>query len=348
MEKTKQFFQTVGWIVLAIAIAPVVAVMAVIAVAIESIIWNPCIFYLLMLVAPKKTAQNIAENAFDDDTIFFIKYPARFFWKINKSVRNLLPWRCKQELLLATNLQEATTEEEIRFFQNSDRAALLEKRILGRNALARLWPMYNNNILDLMLPYMGRLSFEEFVHLLDVQRFDLISKHMQLYTLSEKMLLSLFNNTDDRSLVLLCTHIRKNGLPATLINKFFKSDKKQEQIPMIVKAINEYNQVQLTKQTESNITLWEATVKSLKQDNLCVPAQVLMNHMQYKCYRQYGKHLSEEAIIYFLSIDDAEKARKAEMLKDIIKYELVGKTFSSQIMCLLKAKTNLMAYYLEA
>lgn len=293
------------------------------------------------MISPKKAAKSLRGDSDPDDPVEDLR---RFFWKLNKIFRFLLPWRCKKELLMATCLKEATFEQELKIFNESEQDDLIEKNWLSKKAKDQVW-YQNRCIRELLLPSMGTLTSEQFSILVHNEEWESVQQYLNRKTPSEKMLGILLKEAlkkqekKNQALNLLCNYTRIYSLPANLVNKLFNmQDVDQNVIEKIKSAQKSYGQRQVILYGQQNFKTWEKFCKSLDDKQDVFPEnQKLMTRQQYLAYNKAGKKLCLSAIIHFLSKGELS------MAEEVIRYEIIGNKISNdRIDCLISGNPKLV------
>lgn len=317
--------------------------------AIFTIIYNPVVFWVWAMIAPKSAARSLYNIKGKEDHP--LDLPGKFFWEMNRKLDFLLPWRCKKEFLRVTQLKEANPTEEVRFFHGEDQAAIISKNWLSREAKERLWPMIGNSLHELMLPHMGSLNVEQFSVLVWNNEWQTVVEYINKYTPSERFLEIVVNaaigkgKKNNEAFNFLCRYAKVKSLPANIINSIYKNTVIDEEDRMAIeKALSIYGQRRLIITGCDNHELWEKFCNRLKGgDGIFPENQILLNLQQYKDYHNAGFGLCNQAIIYFLSKEDMN------MAEAVIKHELVEKkaALTGQVCTLIEANAKLGEIYLN-
>ncbi len=314
--------------------------------AIFLVIYNPITFWVWALIAPASAAKSLRGKRGEKPDP--VELTREFFWDLNRIFRFLLPWRCKKEFLAASQLEEATFEQELKFFRTSDQADIIDKNWLSKKAKDQIWSCYETGIRELLLPHMGSLSLEQFSILVYNEEWGSVVKYINTHTPSEKMLerilekaieLSKKELKNNSALNLLCNIAKLRGLPSSIINKLFNDKSIVEEIQKKVKtALTSYGQKQVILLGQKDSSTWRKFCDTLnKQTDIFPENQTMMSLRQYEEYHRAGKNLCTSAIIHFLSKEDLSMAEK------VIRYEVIGNgAANDNIDCLISGNPKLV------
>lgn len=358
-NKVVSVVNAIGNFFAVIALGILYIVVNALILVVDLIVFNPVVFWIWSLICPKSAAKSLHEQTTEE---FPGLYVGRLFWGINKCFRFMLPWRSKRQFLLVTEFKDATDEQQFRFFvTEEDQIGLLKKRVLSRSVLSKIW-FDTVGFIPVLLPFMGRLSLKEFKFMaqacfdngqayLSAEDQLYVKKYMQTQTLSDAMLEHLFSLGDYQKICfnaagIIVEHILANGLTPRLVEKYIDY-RDRNNSPFVQTALRIYNEKEMTKSLQKDISLWREYCKSvLKDKNLDVEAQKLMNCRQYLVYTECGKYLLPGAIAHFLSQD------KCDATELVIKNLAEGKAFQDgkmpdEIYALLYANPRHMELYLK-
>ncbi|MBO5442466.1 MAG: hypothetical protein J6A33_01610 [Alphaproteobacteria bacterium] len=311
--------------------------------AIFLVIYNPITFWVWALIAPASAAKSLRGKRGEKPDP--VELTREFFWDLNRIFRFLLPWRCKKEFLAASQLDEATFEQELKFFRTSDQADIIDKNWLSKKAKDQVWLCYGNGIRALLLPHMGSLSLEQFSILVYNEEWSSVVKYLNTYTPSEKMLERIVKHAVEKkelknnpALNLLCNIAQQRSLPANIINKLFKDKEFVEDMQSKVKtALSSYGQKQAILLGQKDTNTWRKFCNTLKDEEIFPENQILMSLPQYEEYHRVGKKLCTSAIIHFLSQGELSTAEK------VIRYEIVENgAANDNIDCLISGNPKLV------
>ncbi len=315
--------------------------------AIFTIIYNPIVFWVWTIIAPGSAARSLYNIKGKEDHP--LDLPGSFFWQMNRKLDFLLPWRCKREFLRVTCLSEATLTEELRFFNESDKADLIKKNWLSKEAKNRIWTYEGEGIRELLLPSMKVLTVMQFAILVHNDNWGSIAKYFSEYTPSEEMLKILLKKridvADPNALKIICNYAKNQSLPVDIINSLYNNSAvNYEDREAIEDALSIYGQKRLIIAGRDNHELWKKFCNRLKGgDGIFPENQILLNLRQYEDYHAVGFSLCCQAIVHFLSKEDME------MAKAVIKHELIEKdaALTGQICTLIEANAKLGEIYLN-
>lgn len=320
---------------------------------IMAIPFNPIIYWIWGLVAPKSAASALYDKKDSDK----ITDSGTAIWRcLNEVTQKLLPWRYKKAYLEVTMLENANLSDTLRYFECCDKAKVINDKWLSEEARNHVWNYLGDSLRTLILPQMGKLSLEQFRLMVSLNEWGNVYAYANSRTLSDDMLMCLWNeavNTENKNekekdkknpaLNILCSIAKIKSLSPGLIAKISASDSQNEIHLNIADALNEYSQKKAIETYLNDSGLWEKFLQDLKnkKQELVTTAQMLMSICQYEKYVSLGFKLSMPAVESFLSRDNYEMARL------VIKNDVIGREISPKAEMLIKGNTQLSKILLE-
>ena len=324
-----------------------IVIVALILTVIYFIPYNPFMFWIWALIAPKQAAQSLRSICNEDR----LDLAGELYWTLNKQFRWLLPWRSKKEILKVAPSAERTVAQELRIFNEEDKVKLIENNWLSKEAMDKIWFYEGSGIRELLFPKMPNyLTDAQFGVLVTNNDWDLVIKNLNQTTPSEKKLRKIMDSAfgkekNAQALKVLCFYAKVRSLPVNLINDIYKTkDISNEELQAIEEALAIFAQKQQIKESQRDTKLWKklcGIITGIFDEN-----QRMMNLEQYEIYHETGKKLCEQAIVYFLSQEN-----NTEMAKRVIQYELAGKKaeeVSNNICSLIAGDKKLLQIAIDA
>ena len=278
--------------------------------------YNPLSFLIWSLFAPQSAARSLYEKTSYNNR--FKWQVAKFYWDLVNSSRNLMPWRCRKELLLTGRLQNASFDEQLKIFHQGDMARLINEHMLSQEVLHHVFPDCGN-LMPQAVKQMNELTPAEFDLLLYRAHWNAVSDYL-MQQRSEDILRRLvdyaINHPQEQAIGILRWYIRRNSLPKRLIAPLINSKFKEQ----IMEALNSYGERQIILSAKEDASLFETICKKMGEEVYVQKEnQRLFDATLYTIYHQYGGKLDDDAIEYFLSKENVGMAKlifKWEFLKN--------------------------------
>lgn len=318
---------------------------------IMAIPFNPIIYWIWGLVAPKSAARALYDKKDSDE----ITNSCKAIWRcLNKVTQKLLPWRYKKAYLEVTMLENANLSDTLRYFECCDKAKVINDKWLSEEVRNHVWDSLGDSLRTLILPQMGTLSLEQFRLMVSQNEWGNVRAYANSRTLSDDMLMCLWNEAvetenkkekekdkENFALNILCSIAKIKSLSPGLIATVANSP--NEIHLNIADALNEYSQKKAVAAYQNDCELWGKFLQDLKnkQQELVTTAQMLMSRRQYEQYVSLGFKLSMPAIESFLSREDYE------MAKLVIKNDIIGREISLRAKMLINGNIRLSQIVLE-
>ena len=287
--KAKNFFSTAN-----------AAVAAMWIVIMMSVKYNRLTFLIWSLFAPKKAARSLHEKTLDNNSPR--KEIAKYYWdKINAS-RKMLPWKSRKALLLEGRLEQASFEEQVKIFYQSDAEMLIKEQMLSKEVLRHVFPDCGN-LLPQVVKQLGELSSDEIGMLLAQGRGTIVLEYLKQQR-SEEILRRVAyyaKRQQGDALFILCWYIKRNSLPKGIIADLMNSPIKEE----VQKALESYAERQIILTGKKTSSLFESYCKKMEDKVYLQPEnQKALNDNLYEIYHNHGGKLDDEAIEHFFSKED--------------------------------------------
>ena len=291
------------------------------------VFFNPISFLIWSFVAPRRAAAVISNT--EDDFKFI-----RFMTKLHKPLIHLYPMRIKKHFMLVLGMCDYSVKSQLKVFKafggqyDVKKAVKLIKKMSG-DAVLKLWndnmakPIgsngsYNKTITDAVVEAGGVLDDNQLISLIyDKGDFDNLEKYAAKRTLSKGTLEAIIDimerakssfNQEDEEVVfyvlkrILFSQIEKNGLPAKLVEKVMslgKGDRTYQQ--ELDCAFETFRQKTVVLSGNK-----EAFEKLLESRSLFSKVEKLLKPEQYEKYKDYGRHMTDEAICEFIARENTE------------------------------------------
>lgn len=292
------------------------------------VFFNPISFLIWSFVAPKRAAAVISNT--EDDFKFI-----RFMTKLHKPLIHLYPMRIKKHFMLVLGMCDYSVKSQLKAFKAFGGQYDVKKAVklinkMSKDAVLKLWndnmakPIgpngsYNKIITDAVVEAGGVLDDNQLISLIyDKGDFDNLEKYAAKRTLSKETLEAVidrmdrtkessFNQEDEQVSFsalkrILFSQIEKNGLPAKLVEKVMSLGKGDgSYLQKLDCAFETFRQktVVLSGNTE-------AFERMLKSSILFSKVEKLLKPEQYKKYKDYGRHMTDEAICEFIARENTE------------------------------------------
>ena len=292
------------------------------------VFFNPVSFLIWSFVAPRRAAAIVSDT---QDEFKFIQFMA----KLHKPLIHLYPMRIKKHFMLAFGLYNYSIKNQIKAFKAFGGQYDVKKAVklinkMSKDAVLKLWndnmvkPIglngsYNKTITDAVVEAGVVLDDNQLIALIyDKGDFDNLEKYAAKKTLSKETLEAIidrmerakessFNQEDEQVSFsalkrILFSQIEKNGLPAKLVEKVMslgKGDKAYQQ--ELDCAFETFRQKTIVLSYDK-----VALENLLKSKTLFSTVEKLLKPEQYKKYKDYGRHMTDEAICEFIARENTE------------------------------------------
>lgn len=291
------------------------------------VFFNPISFLIWGFVAPRRAAAIVSDT--QDDGKFI-----QFMVKLHKPLIHLYPMRIKKYFMLAFGMYNYSVKSQLKAFKAFGGQYDVKKAVklinkMSKDAVLKLWndnmakPIdlngsYNKTITDAVVEAGGVLDDNQLISLIyDKGDFDNLEKYAAKRTLSKETLEAIIDimerakssfNQEDEEVVfyvlkrILFSQIEKNGLPAKLVEKVMslgKGDRAYQQELDCAFETFRQKTVVLSGNTE-------AFERMLKSSILFSKVEKLLKPEQYKKYKDYGRHMTDEAICEFIARENTE------------------------------------------
>ena len=281
-----------------------------------AVVYNPLSFLIWSLFAPQSAARSLYEKTSYNNR--FKWQVAKFYWDWVNSSRNLMPWRCRKELLLTGRLQNASFDEQLKIFHQGDKVRLINERMLSQEVLHHVLPDCGN-LMPQAVKQLNELTPAEFDLLLYREQWNAVSDYL-MQQRSEDILRRLvdyaINYPQGNAIGILHWYIKRNSLPKRLIAPLINSKFKDT----VMEALNSYGERQIILSAKEDASLFETICKKMGEEVYVQKEnQRLLDATLYTIYHQYGGKLDDDAIEYFLSKENVGMAKlifKWEFLKN--------------------------------
>lgn len=291
-------------------------------------IYNPFFFFIYSLIRPSIAAASLI--GFRDD----FESMGDFFYAINRPFIACLPWYAKKHFLMANKLFGCSVKQQIRLFNEAtDKDKQKIADCIGDKAKNILWQ--HENLRNILVEKMTRLSEQQFQDLLIARQFIEIGSYIQKNTLSDNMILLMLVTIDElkngnvndykKIFQLLSTVIAKNGLSARVVSEIHHNKRYeflQDEVTYLLQCFRQKQVIYLTQRSGNGTAEWKAF---LDENELKDQVQLHMGLWQYDYFHEAGYELSEEAIIAFL------QKREVTMIERIFAYEPNNGLISAEI-----------------
>ena len=271
-----------------------------------AVVYNPLSFIIWSLFAPQSAARSLYEKTSYNNR--FKWQVAKFYWDLVNSSRNLMPWRCRKELLLTGRLKQASFDEQLKIFHQGDMVRLINERMLSQEVLHHVFPDCGN-LMPQAAKQIAELTPAEFDLLLCREQWNAVSDYL-MQQRSEEILRRLadyaINHPQGNAIGILRWYIKRNSLPKRLIAPLINSKFKEQ----IMEALDSYGERQVIIASKEDASLFEAACKKMgEKAHLQKENQCLLDATLYTIYHQYGGKLDDTAIDYFFTKENVDMAR---------------------------------------
>lgn len=292
------------------------------------VFFNPVSFLIWSFVAPRRAAAVISNT---EDDFKFIQFMA----KLHKPLIHLYPMRIKKHFMLVWGMCDYSVKSQLKAFNAFGGQYDVKKAVklinkMSKDAVLKLWndnmakPIglngsYNKTITDAVFEAGRVLDDNQLIALIyDKGDFDNLEKYAAKRTLSKETLEAIidrmerakessFNQEDEQVSFsalkrILFSQIEKNGLPAKLVEKVMslgKGDKAYQQ--ELDCAFETFRQKTIVLSYDK-----AALENLLKSKTLFSTVEKLLKPEQYKKYKDYGRHMTDEAICEFIARENTE------------------------------------------
>ena len=283
---------------------------------IMAVVYNPLSFLIWSLFAPQSAARSLHEKTLGANSPK--QLVAEFYWDWVIWCRNLMPWRCRKALLLEGRLQNASFDEQVKIFHQSDTELLINERMLSQEVLHHVFPDCGN-LMPQAVKQIAELTPAEFDLLMRNNHWSAVGDYL-MQQRSEDILRRLadyaINHPQDNAIGILRWYIKRNSLPKRLIAPLINSKFKDT----VMEALNSYGERQIILSAKEDASLFETICKKMGEEVYVQKEnQRLFDEDLYKIYHVYGGKLDDDAIEYFLSKENVGMAKlifKWEFLKN--------------------------------
>ena len=283
---------------------------------IMAVVYNPLSFLVWSLFAPQSAARSLHEKTLGANSPK--QLVAEFYWDWVIWCRNLMPWKSRKALLLEGRLQNASFDEQVKIFHQSDTELLINEHMLSQEVLHHVFPDCGN-LMPQAVKQMNELTPDEFNLLMYRAHWNAVSDYL-MQQRSEDILRRLadyaINHPQDNAIGILHWYIKRNSLPKRLIAPLIKSKFKDD----VLDALTSYGERQIILSAKEDASLFETICKKMGEEVYVQKEnQRLFDEDLYKIYHVYGGKLDDDAIEYFLSKENVGMAKlifKWEFLKN--------------------------------
>lgn len=278
-----------------------------------AVVYNPLSFLVWSLFAPQSAARSLYEKTLGANSPK--QLVAEFYWDWVIWCRNLMPWKSRKALLLEGRLQNASFDEQVKIFHQSDTELLINERMLSQEVLHHVFPDCGN-LMPQAAKQIAELTPDEFNLLMYRAHWNAVSDYL-MQQRSEDILRRLvdyaINYPQDNAIGILRWYIKRNSLPKRLIAPLMKSKIKDD----VLEALACYGERQVILSGKEDTSLFETYCNGPEDVYLQTENQQLLDESLYKIYHVYGGKLDDAAIEYFLSKENVD------MCKLIFKWEFL-------------------------
>jgi uncharacterized protein (UPF0335 family) len=292
------------------------------------VFFNPVSFLIWSFVAPRRAAAIVSDT--QDDGKFI-----QFMAKLHKPLIHLYPMRIKKYFMLAFGLYNYSIKSQIKAFKAFGGQYCMTKAVrlikkMKREAVVKLWeenmakPIdpnggYNKMLTDAVVEAGVVLDDNQLIALIyDKGDFDNLEKYAAKKTLSKETLEAIMDrmerakessiNKEDELCAftvlkeILFNQIEKNGLPAKLMERVMSLGKGDgSYLQKLDCAIETFRQKTVVLSGNK-----EAFVKLLESRTLFSTVEKLLKPEQYEKYKDYGRHMADDAICEFIARENME------------------------------------------
>lgn len=281
-----------------------------------AVVYNPLSFLVWSLFAPQSAARSLHEKTLGANSPK--QLVAEFYWDWVNWSRNLMPWKSRKALLLEGRLQNASFDEQVKIFHQSDTELLINEHMLSQEVLHHVLPDCGN-LMPQAAKQIAELTPAEFDLLMRNNHWSAVGDYL-MQQRSEDILRRLadyaINHPQDNAIGILRWYIKRNSLPKRLIAPLMKSKIKDD----VLEALACYGERQIILFAKEDASLFETICKKMGEEVYVQKEnQRLFDEDLYKIYHVYGGKLDDDAIEYFLSKENVGMAKlifKWEFLKN--------------------------------
>lgn len=311
--------------------------------------FNPIVFWVWAIINPKSAAVNFYGRDMHkvlcgeaDTTTEIMTLPWIFYWKLNRGLRFLLPWRCKKAFIAKTKFHEGSFDQHIRYFHEHS-GEVIENGWLNGAELCHLWELVGANLRSHLLPQMGCLSLEQFKLLLSCNEVGTATMYAAKHTLSSEMLKAMVKVCKDEAyggswITLFCNYIKLHGLSADVVNVVYQTTWTKDGRKYVEEALEIFRQRKIVQTSTSNEWKHFCSVDG----KLVAEAQKLMTYEKYLVYHEVtGNRLYDTTVAYFLGKGDI-------LAFAVLKYEVVeGRIYNDLLRSLIAGNPEIAKEYLR-